>query len=127
MNNLRGYLKTGLVKSTFVNLAIRKLSAETSHDFIEWCGLTRGGAEPSSIVLNHKIYKQGLYQEFIDEYPDYGQRGKMALSRTKFYKWLVAYGKHKYGAVPLEGRDMQGRWIEFINVHRTEVQTSAEI
>jgi hypothetical protein len=127
INNLRGYLKTGLVKSSFVNLSIRKLSAETSHEFIEWCGLTQGSVESSSLVLNHKTYKQPLYQEFIDEYPDYGQRGRMALSRTKFYKWLVAYGKHKYKAAPLEGRDLQGRWIEFINKHKNEVQTEAEI
>ncbi len=35
---LTNYLKTGLVKSKFVNLKIRQLSAETCHEFIEWCG-----------------------------------------------------------------------------------------
>jgi hypothetical protein len=35
----------------------------------------------------------------------------MTISRTKFYKWLVAYGLFKYGVAPEEGRDMMGRWI----------------
>ena len=39
---LSNYLTTGLVKSQFVNLKTRQLSAETSHDFIEWCGLVEG-------------------------------------------------------------------------------------
>ena len=41
---LKNYLNTGLVKSKFVNLKIRQLSAETTHDFIEWCGLLEGQA-----------------------------------------------------------------------------------
>ncbi|MGI9555819.1 MAG: BT4734/BF3469 family protein, partial [Cyanophyceae cyanobacterium] len=39
---LQLYLKEGLIQSEFVNLKIRQLSAETSHDFIEWCGLLEG-------------------------------------------------------------------------------------
>jgi hypothetical protein len=35
---LQDYLSTGLMRSKFVNLKIRQLSAATSHDFIEWCG-----------------------------------------------------------------------------------------
>ena len=38
---LQIYLSKGLVKSKFVNLKIRQLSAETCHDFIEWCGVIR--------------------------------------------------------------------------------------
>ena len=36
---LQLYLENGLMQSVFVNLKVRQLSAETSHDFIEWCGL----------------------------------------------------------------------------------------
>ena len=39
---LQDYLATGLIKSKFVNVNIRQLSAETSHEFIEWCGLVQG-------------------------------------------------------------------------------------
>ena len=127
MNCLKGYLNTGLVLSSFVNLAVRKLSAETSHDFIEWCGLTKGSTPSNSLVMNVRLYKQSLYNEFVEEYPDYAQRGRMALSRTKFYKWLVAYGKHTGGVTPLEGRDMQGRWVEFINKHKKEKTVSMNI
>jgi hypothetical protein len=35
---LQMYLKKGLRKSEFVNLKVRQLSAETTHDFIECCG-----------------------------------------------------------------------------------------
>ena len=45
---LQDYLTQGLVESKFVNLKIRQLSAETCHDFIEWCGLINGTqANPS--------------------------------------------------------------------------------
>ena len=36
---LQDYMKHGLVKSKFVNLKIRQLSADTCHEFLEWCGV----------------------------------------------------------------------------------------
>ena len=108
---LKDYLRTGLVKSKFVNLKIRQLSAETSHDFIEWCGLVDGQQKSSSLESNVRLYKNDLYNEFVSEYPDYGPKAKMTISRTKFYKWLVAYATYKEGVVPEEGRDLTGRWI----------------
>ena len=39
---LQLYLRHGLIKSDFVNLKIRKLSLETCHEFIEWCGVVGG-------------------------------------------------------------------------------------
>ncbi len=88
---LQGYLKTGLVKSTFVNLQVRQLSAETSHDFIEWCGLIEGTPSNTHLDIGIKLMKQDLYYEFIQEYPDYAPKAKMTISRTRFYKWLTAY------------------------------------
>jgi hypothetical protein len=108
---LMGYLRTGLVKSKFVNLKIRQLSAETCHDFIEWCGLIDGQDTYRHLESERRLYKQDLYQDFINEYPDYGPKAKMTISRTRFYKWLISYGIFKEGIMPEEGRDQQGRWI----------------
>jgi hypothetical protein len=108
---LQGFLNTGLVKSKFVNLKIRQLSAETCHDFIEWCGLIDGQETYRHLESERRLYKQDLYQDFINEYPDYGPKAKMTISRTRFYKWLIAYGIFKEGIMPEEGRDQQGRWI----------------
>jgi len=108
---LSRYLHTGIVKSNFVNLKIRQLSAETSHDFIEWCGLVEGQPKNNTLEPETRLYKNDLYNDFVNEYPDYGPKSKMTISRTKFYKWLVAYGLFKYGVAPEEGRDMMGRWI----------------
>jgi len=108
---LSNYLHTGIVKSNFVNLKIRQLSAETAHDFIEWCGLVEGQPTNNTLETDTRLYKNELYNDFVNEYPDYGPKSKMTISRTKFYKWLVSYGLFKYGVAPEEGRDMMGRWI----------------
>ena len=108
---LKNYLRTGLVKSKFVNLKIRQLSAETCHEFIEWCGLIDGKESSGNLDVGIRLYKNDLYFNFIDEYPDYGPKAKMTISRTKFYKWLVSYSIFKEGVMPEEGRDHLGRWI----------------
>ena len=109
---LTNYLRTGLVKSKFVNLKIRQLSAETCHEFIEWCGLVDTHHNREVMLQpDVRLYKNELYANFVDEYPDYGPRGRMSVSRTKFYKWLIAYGIYKEGTMPQEDRDQQGRWI----------------
>ncbi len=120
---LQGYLKTGLVKSTFVNLQVRQLSAETSHDFIEWCGLIEGTPKNSHLEVGIKLMKQDMYYEFIQEYPDYAPKAKMTISRTRFYKWLTAYAVFATGVTPEEGRDPSGRWLRMRNKHEVEVQT----
>ena len=120
---LQGYLKTGLVKSSFVNLQVRQLSAETSHDFIEWCGLIEGTPKNSHLDVGVKLMKQDLYYEFIQEYPDYAPKAKMTISRTRFYKWLTAYAVFATGVTPEEGRDPSGRWLRMRNKHEVEVQT----
>ena len=118
------YLENGLIKSRFVNLKIRQLSAETSNDFIEWCGLVDGNPSNQLLTIGEKLMKQDLYHEFISEYPDYGPKAKMTISRTRFYKWLAAYGLHTTGKVPEEGRDPNGRWIRFLPA---ETQTLLDI
>lgn len=108
---LQFYMKNGLVKAKFVNLTIRQLSAETCHDFIEWVGLVDNQEGHYNIQAHARYYKNELYSEFISEYPDYGPKAKLTISRTRFYKWLIAYGIYIGGAQPEEGRDQQGRWI----------------
>jgi hypothetical protein len=110
---LKGFLTTGLVGSKFVNLKVRQLSAETSHDFIEWCGLV--GTQEINRLLDPNLihYKNDLYYDFISEYPDYAPKAKMTISRTKFYKWLSSFGVFQYGMLPEEGRDNNSRWIRF--------------
>ena len=111
---LQDYLATGLIKSKFVNVNIRQLSAETSHEFIEWCGLVQGHGKNDKLDVGYKLVMQDLYFDFISEYPDYAPKAKMTISRTAFYKWLVAYAKFSTGQAPEEGRDMQGRWFRII-------------
>jgi hypothetical protein len=124
---LRNYLTTGLVKSKFVNLQVRQLSAETAHDFIEWCGLVQGHQKNQLLREGHKLMKQDLYLEFISEYPDYGPKAKMTISRTRFYKWLVAYALFTTGMQPEEGRDPSGRWLRIIPKPQVEPQQTMEI
>ena len=120
ITNLQNYLDTGLLKSEFVNLKIRKLSAKTGHDFIEWCGLLGETAYQDKLKFNVKIYKNDLYNDFIEENPDRSSRGKMTISRTRFYKWLTSYSVYKYSCEPQEGRDNVGKWIKFVTIHAHE-------
>ena len=120
---LKNYLNTGLVKSKFVNLKIRQLSAETCHEFIEWCGLVEGQDKSNSLDTGIRLYKNDLYYNFIEEYPDYSPRGRMSISRTRFYKWLVSYAIYKENTMPEEGRDQQGRWIIIKKKQDSEHQT----
>jgi hypothetical protein len=108
---LTGYLTTGLVKSKFVNLNIRQLSAETCHEFIEWCGLLDNQEQNQMLEVETRLYKNDLYAAFIEEYPDYGPKSKMTISRTRFYKWLISYSMYKENTMPEEGRDLTGRWM----------------
>ena len=121
---LQLYLAEGLIASTFVNLKIRQLSAETSHDFIEWCGLVKGHEPNQMLVTRTKMYKQDLYMDFITENPDYAPKAKMTISRTRFYKWLVSYAVYKFEVLPQEGRDNQGRWIIFRKKEDLETQST---
>jgi hypothetical protein len=101
----------GLLESKFVNLKVRQLSAETCHDFIEWCGLIEGQKGTDKLLFDTRMYKNSLYGEFVDEYPDYAPKAKMSISRTRFYKWLHSYAIFKTNVTPSEGRDINGRWL----------------
>ncbi len=108
---LQMYLIDGLKQSQFVNLKIRQLSAESCHDVIEWCGLIDGSSSNDKLFLNVRLNSQQLYYDFIEEYPDYGPKAKMTISRTRFYKWLTSYALYKTGVNPEVGRDINGKYI----------------
>jgi hypothetical protein len=114
INNLKSYMNTGLIKSTFVNLKVRKLSAETCHEFIEWCGLIEGSQSSDKLKTDKILFKSDLYVDFVNDNPDFGPKAKMTISRNVFYKWLVSYGNFISDIPPVEGRDSNGRWIKFI-------------
>jgi hypothetical protein len=119
---LQLYLDKGLLKSDFVNLKTRKFSAETSHEFIEWCGIIDGMHNPK-LTKDSRIYSNDLYMDFVNEYPDYGPKAKMTVSRIRFGKWLVSYSVYKYDCNPLEGKDMMGKWIKFVDSTHYESYT----
>jgi len=108
---LQSYLNTGLIKGKFVNLKIRQLSAETSHEFIEWCGMLEGTINNDKLMTGQKLVLQELYFDFISEYPDFGPKSKMTISRTIFYRWVGSYGKFISGVLPTDGRDGSGKWV----------------
>tara|TARA_R110000803_G_scaffold13077_3_gene36948 strand:+ start:1037 stop:3454 length:2418 start_codon:yes stop_codon:yes gene_type:complete len=108
---LQLFLNEGLVKSKFVNLKTRQLSSDTSHDFIEWCGLLENGAH-KNLQIGIKVHQQDKYYDFISDYPDYAPKSRMQISRMKFYKWMVAYAIYATGQTPLSGRDSLGKWME---------------
>lgn len=113
INCLQGYLETGLVKSDFVNLKIRKFSAETCHEFVEWCGLLKNSIENTKLRPNNRIYKTDLYNDFVDENPDFAPKSKFTVSRVVFQNWLNTYSLFKYNQHAQQGRDLGGRWILF--------------
>ena len=122
---LQIYLDHGLIKSHFVNLKIRRLSAETCHEFIEWCGLVKGMPHNEKLDINKRMMKTELYMDFVEDNPDFAPKAKMTVSRTRFYKWLVAYNQFKHDCDPEEGRDSSGRWIRFR--HKQELEVNGEI
>lgn len=120
IKSLQRYLTSGLLKSEFVNLKIRKLSADTCHEFIDWCGLINGEPHSDKLVMNEVIYKQDLYIDFIQDNPDFQPKAKRTISRTEFYNWLVSYGIYVSGVKPVEGRTSTGMWIKFIGKNESQ-------
>lgn len=111
---LQFYMAHGLVRSKFVNLKIRQLSAETCHEFVEYCGIINDN-KPSNIMSRfmnmEKVYKADLFDDFVSDYSDFAPRSKRAVSKTEFNRWLLAYAMYKENIAPEEGRDARGRWF----------------
>jgi hypothetical protein len=113
ISNLQLFLREGLIKGSSVNLRIRKLASETCHEFIEWVGLTSGSIMSDVIKYNKKLFKDDLYNDFIEDNPDFAPKAKMTVSRRVFYKWLIFFGEFYEDVVIQESRSNLGRWIMF--------------
>lgn len=109
VTNLQHFLLKGFVKSAFKNLPTRKFISETSHEFFEWIN----DPENDFGRVGKKHIKKTIYDAFVEEYPDYGPRGKINVIRKRFYSWLDSYGEFKFGATPETGRESSGAWIMF--------------
>lgn len=104
INCLQEYLTNGLLSHDFNNLETRKFIKITNMEFYEW-------SKDGNISHNRRIYKGNLYNDFISEYPDYGN-GKYKLSQKRFRSYLEEYGNF-YNLKYFEGKDHEGRWCEF--------------
>ena len=119
--NLQKFLNAGFIKSEFKNLPTRRFISETSHEFYEWIE----DSENNYGRVGVKHIKKSLYNEFVDYYPDYGSRGKINLTRKKFYAWLDLFSEFKYGTSAESGRESAGAWIRF--KHKEYKQSKANL
>lgn len=113
IDNLKRFLSTGLIEAFSSNTAVKRLAADTCHEFIEWLGLVDGTKPSDLIVYDTKIFKDELYMDFINDNPDFATNGKRTISRTAFYKWLNYFGDFDKSCSTVDGRSNQGRWIIF--------------
>lgn len=118
IDNLQLYLKSGLVVCEFKNLKVRNFIAETNSDFWEWAD----GKDNYYTNKGSASMGMDLYNNFTEEYPDYGPYGKFKLSHSKFYKWLDSFGKFKYDTKPIITRNAAGKMIEFIETDPEQVK-----
>jgi hypothetical protein len=116
---LRKFMEVGLQKSDFINLKVRQLSAETRHEFIEWCCLVNDNRSTEmfdKFAHGTQVYKNDLYEDFTKEYPDFAPRSKYAISKVEFNRWLLSYANFMKSHEAKQGRDQRGRWIQIIKV-----------
>ena len=107
------YLDKGLVRGNFVNKKIKDLSSETNHEFIEWCGLVSNTQPNDKLKPNNRVYRTELYDDFVEEYPDYAPKSKFTVPRRRFYNWVKAYSLYNFGIELEESRDLGGRYFIF--------------
>ena len=110
INNLQLFLNSGLLESDSVNGEMKSLIMETNVDFCEWCGLTGTSPANSLLIVNKKLHLNPLYYDFVTSYDDY-EKGKFAVSKFKFKKWMIAYCVYSQGLEPETDRDQVGNWI----------------
>ena len=110
IKNLQLFLNSGLLESDSVNGDMKSLIMMTNIDFCEWCGLTGTSPANSLLIVNKKLHLNPLYYDFVTSYDDY-EKGKFAVSKFKFKKWMVAYCVYSQGLEPEADRDNVGNWI----------------
>ena len=128
INTLQRYLSTGLVEAKSSNTQIKKLAADTCHEFVEWLGLLKGGKLLPLIMYDKRIFMDTLYTEFITDNPDFAQNGKRTISRIAFYKWLTYYGQFDPMCIDINSaRENQGKWIMYISNKDEKKEDNQEI
>ena len=127
INNLKNYIANGLIYSKSSNTAIKRLAADTCHEFIEWLGLIEGTTASDFIVFDTRLWKDELYMDFVSDNPDFAVGGKRTISRTSFYKWLKYYGEFNNNIKYEEGRSNQGRWVIYKTSNYEEKEDSQEV
>jgi hypothetical protein len=78
---LQLFLARGLIASEHVNLKLRRLIAASCSEFVEFA---------AEIATNEELEKKTVYQQFIDEYPDFNK-----IRQRTFTGWLREYAKFK--------------------------------
>lgn len=127
VSNLQLYLNVGLVESVLKKTHLRNFIEDTDQAFAEWLGLIDGSIQNDSIIMDKKMFKDELFNEFIADNPDFAPRAKMSLSRTLFYKWLRSYAEFLDGVSYVEGRDGMGRWIIFRTLEDKPIKKEDEL
>ena len=90
LNCARLYLKEGLVYYEPVNLVERKLKATINDEFLEYAdGLLE------KMENGEKIYREDLYNGFVNQYKAYALNSKFAVSSKSTTRWFNQYLKLK--------------------------------
>jgi len=84
------YMNKGLMYYDTVNLEERKIKAKMPEPFIEF-------AEDMIEVLNsgEMVFKDKLYEEFVNKNKIYGPSGRSATTQVKTSKWFIDFMKFK--------------------------------
>lgn len=115
---LQVFLNYGLVAGDFANIETKKLVKSTSHEFWEWCN---DGALPPDV----RHYRVDKYDAFTSEFSDYAPRGKYALTKKVFARWLTAWAKFN-GWKATDGRDTTGARYTYYEVNTLEQPEQTE-
>jgi hypothetical protein len=100
---LQLYLKKGFIKSSFTNLALRRLIAETVEEFVDW--ITDEDNE-SMIRVNERVRGKDLHRMFIADNQDFSN-----LAERVFYRWFASYVRFRFGVEPKSDKDVEGKYF----------------
>ena len=100
---LQLYLKEGFIKSSFTNLSLRRLIAETVEEFVDW--ITDQDNE-ELVKVNERIRGKDLHTMFIRDNSDFSN-----LAERVFYRWFASYVRFKFDRDVKTGKDNQGKYF----------------
>lgn len=100
---LQLYLKEGFIKSSFTNLSLRRLIAETVEEFVDW--ITDQDNE-ELVKVNERIRGKDLHMMFIRDNSDFSN-----LAERVFYRWFASYVRFKFDIDVKTGKDNQGKYF----------------